>query len=420
MLKKVTSVFFILLYIQSAQSMEMQGREICCVNEYENWKFLLQTLDKPQERNTLVVLDMKEIFSDHSNDTLVNEKSIRVLKKIREIGNSYFYFDSSFDSGCRTSIEAHSADRHRQFNIVGLSSYLASSSPFQINETLFIDNKNAFCVDSEYSIVYTLNNGIKTNIGLILQHLIEKNFLKKPNKLIFIGKFWGNATNLEYRCANLEINMAAMYHTRYQANIRTQLTSSPMINILNRSSIIRCDAWESIENVLLRNLNNSKPQEKIVVGFDIDDVLLEKRGSLLNWKIPEILNKRLVGKNVPRFCLTACSSVFWRERRKQFDRAGISSFFKASNTFLRQWNPSGDNKNPFYVDADYAIAYSVRSSSKTTIDKGVAFVGLLEKGFLERPDKLIFTDDLLENLIEIQQRCLLEKIDFIGIWYPAQ
>jgi hypothetical protein len=426
MLKKIAVMFFILIHAQLLQSMNINKDKVCHINEYQNWEHLLQVFDGPQMKNVMVVFDIDEILLSNSDGAAsLKETGIRFLQKLKENKIPYFCFDSN----CKSFYDIPA--RRLQFDAAGLSQYFASPSIFQEDILPTLDRDNAFCVDSQYGVVHILSyDDYKIDVGLTLEHLIGKKFLNNIGKLTFVGDFLQHVYALTY-CINSNINVGMMYCIEHKAILDTPLESP----VPSKSSIIRCDAWRNIEDILSENLAD-EPHKKVMVGFDVDEVLLDNSAQLVSLRIHRVLRK-LTNENVERFCLTSCPSVFWRKRRNQLDAVGISKFFKNSNTFLKQWN-SSDEDNPFYVDADYSIAYSVRMLQScqereappeeqdlysnieeyaTVIDKGSAFVELIKKGFLAKPDKLIFTDDLLDNLIMIQQRCILEKIDFVGIWY---
>jgi len=116
------------------------------------------------------------------------------------------------------------------------------------------------------------------------------------------------------------------------------------------------------------------------------------------------LFKFLIKKNIPYIALTARSDIFKQCSNRQLTEVGLKLPFKG----LEQYHIRAQFENP--VEFDEGVIYCGSS------DKGEVLFYMLDK-ICFKPENIIFVDDKVSNLLDVQRVCLKRKIPFIGLRY---
>jgi hypothetical protein len=220
------------------------------------------------------------------------------------------------------------------------------------------------------------------------------------------------------------------------------------------SKMITCGSWSEIKKKVYEHIDCHQG-EQVIVGLDVDETLIDLGGLIDGKEVSEFLTT-LKGRRVPFFALTAYYGYFWPLRRKHFDDAGLTDFFRKSESesesesdvpFLRVWEESRDDNKRYYWDSGYSTMYTNRmrpgkgfseknpSSPESKecpedfywqrdtlllrTSKGVVLRSAIEDGIITRPGVMVFIDDGAFNVKDVCLVCKRLGINCLGIIFSA-
>jgi hypothetical protein len=159
-----------------------------------------------------------------------------------------------------------------------------------------------------------------------------------------------------------------------------------------------------------KSIPNSSEQEIYDVATSI---LVLTENFLVNQEMPKLI-KDLKARKLKAVVLTALSTkpvitvpdpMAWR----------IKTLKRLGYNFKKFWPRLGDRRFDEF-DCEYPPAYSSGVICCGNTPKGAGLSAFLEHSRM-KPSKIVFTDDKIENLMDVGNACQSMEIEFVGIEY---
>jgi hypothetical protein len=194
----------------------------------------------------------------------------------------------------------------------------------------------------------------------------------------------------------------------------------------------KVSSWEELNyciNIVLKDIVDfsENDQPSVIIALDCDGVLIAENlndNTLNSVKLQDeniiaVMDEWYSHENFSTFIITSSLDIGYASRDAELDVAGIT-FKPAINTRIKGYcvGTSGvvliDKGTVFTTCAGYL------PDQMLFISKGEAIRLLIEHGFLQTPDLMVFVDNTPYNVISVAQRCLDIGHYVLPILYNAE